>query len=172
MAVAPLSWSQTTDACTVSYVCEVAVVLGAVSANRERLLRARPQLSFAEGLIQEEVGPLWEPWMRHVDEVLTDSHPECRAVWQREGLLGAARLAPSGPPSALSPLCCPEHLRAQADVIFRIDWRRERDSNPRRAFDPYTLSRGAPSTTRPPLRLGFKGPLINDLQAGRAISPL
>ncbi len=32
-------------------------------------------------------------------------------------------------------------------------WRRERDSNPRRAFDPYTLSRGAPSTTRPSLRL-------------------
>src|SRR6266478_680939 len=35
-------------------------------------------------------------------------------------------------------------------------WRRERDSNPRRAFDPYTLSRGAPSTTRPSLRLGGK----------------
>ena len=32
-------------------------------------------------------------------------------------------------------------------------WRRERDSNPRRAFDPYALSRGAPSTTRPSLRL-------------------
>ena len=34
------------------------------------------------------------------------------------------------------------------------NWRRERDSNPRRAFDPYTLSRGAPSTTRPSLRAG------------------
>jgi hypothetical protein len=34
----------------------------------------------------------------------------------------------------------------------RINWRRERDSNPRWAFDPYTLSRGAPSTTRPSLR--------------------
>src|SRR5687767_3418180 len=32
------------------------------------------------------------------------------------------------------------------------NWRRERDSNPRWAFDPYTLSRGAPSTTRPSLR--------------------
>src|ERR1017187_1412680 len=31
-------------------------------------------------------------------------------------------------------------------------WRRERDSNPRRAFDPYALSRGAPSTARPSLR--------------------
>src|SRR5579883_40529 len=35
-----------------------------------------------------------------------------------------------------------------------LKWRRERDSNPRRAFDPYTLSRGAPSTTRPSLRPG------------------
>jgi hypothetical protein len=34
----------------------------------------------------------------------------------------------------------------------RRSWRRGRDSNPRRAFDPYALSRGAPSTTRPPLR--------------------
>jgi hypothetical protein len=35
-------------------------------------------------------------------------------------------------------------------------WRRGRDSNPRRAFDPYALSRGAPSTTRPPLRISLK----------------
>jgi IS5 family transposase len=31
-----------------------------------------PQLSFAEGLIEEEVGPLWEEWMRQVDELLAD----------------------------------------------------------------------------------------------------
>ena len=31
-------------------------------------------------------------------------------------------------------------------------WRRERDSNPRWNFVPYSLSRGAPSTTRPSLR--------------------
>ncbi len=41
-------------------------------------------------------------------------------------------------------------------VIFPLDnghqWRRGRDSNPREAFDLYSLSRGAPSTTRPPLR--------------------
>src|SRR5829696_4349205 len=34
------------------------------------------------------------------------------------------------------------------------NWRRERDSNPRGTFGPYTLSRGAPSTTRPSLRRG------------------
>jgi IS5 family transposase len=32
----------------------------------------RPQLSFAEGLIQEEVAPLWEEWMRQVDALLAD----------------------------------------------------------------------------------------------------
>jgi IS5 family transposase len=32
----------------------------------------RYQLNLAEGLIAEEVEELWEPWMRHVDEVLVD----------------------------------------------------------------------------------------------------
>ena len=36
------------------------------------------------------------------------------------------------------------------------NWRRERDSNPRWAFGPYALSRGAPSTTRPSLRHAAK----------------
>jgi IS5 family transposase len=30
------------------------------------------QLDFADGLIAEEVGDLWEDWMRHVDDVLAD----------------------------------------------------------------------------------------------------
>jgi IS5 family transposase len=33
---------------------------------------SRPQISFAEGLIEEEVGSLWEPWMREVDALLAD----------------------------------------------------------------------------------------------------
>ena len=33
---------------------------------------SRRQLNFAEGLIAEEVGGLWEGWMRQVDEVLAD----------------------------------------------------------------------------------------------------
>ena len=33
-----------------------------------------------------------------------------------------------------------------------FNWRRGRDSNPRWNFVPYSLSRGAPSTTRPPLQ--------------------
>ena len=40
-------------------------------------------------------------------------------------------------------------------IIYDLQsWRRGRDSNPRWAFDPYALSRGAPSTTRPPLPSG------------------
>ncbi len=35
-------------------------------------------------------------------------------------------------------------------------WRRGRDSNPRWAFNPYSLSRGAPSATRPPLHRGCR----------------
>ncbi len=34
---------------------------------------------------------------------------------------------------------------------------RGRDSNPRYTFGVYTLSRRAPSTTRPPLYFGLKG---------------
>ena len=33
----------------------------------------RRQLNFADGLIAEEVGDLWEDWMRHVDQVLDDA---------------------------------------------------------------------------------------------------
>ena len=36
-------------------------------------------------------------------------------------------------------------------------WRSGRDSNPRYAFDVYSLSRRAPSTTRPPLRMHWSG---------------
>jgi hypothetical protein len=49
-----------------------------------------------------------------------------------------------------------EEDEAPSSEVFT--WRRGRDSNPRRAFDPYALSRGAPSTTRPPLRIKTIGP--------------
>src|SRR5882757_6513301 len=83
---------------------------------------------------------------------------------EREGLLGAARLVPSlrfgtavarAPASPSQPTCL--YRDSTSDLIFQrfqADWRRGRDSNPRRAFDPYALSRGAPSTTRPPLPSG------------------
>ncbi len=53
------------------------------------------------------------------------------------------------------PLSFPSNKKGPAfGGAFSI-WRRERDSNPRWAFDPYSLSRGAPSATRPPLRILF-----------------
>ena len=45
----------------------------------------------------------------------------------------------------------PAELRARC-LVVQIMWRRGRDSNPRRALNPYSLSRGALSTTQPPLR--------------------
>lgn len=36
---------------------------------------------------------------------------------------------------------------------FKVQWRSGRDSNPRYGFAVYSLSRRAPSTTRPPLRM-------------------
>jgi hypothetical protein len=48
------------------------------------------------------------------------------------------------------------HHRKSESWAPMIVWRRERDSNPRYAFDVYTLSRRAPSTTRPPLRIRFR----------------
>ena len=33
-------------------------------------LRRSGQRSFAEGLIEEEIEDLWEPWMRQADKVL------------------------------------------------------------------------------------------------------
>lgn len=41
----------------------------------------RRQLNFAEGFIAEEVGELWEDWMRQVDEVLADE-PLLNTVYQ------------------------------------------------------------------------------------------
>src|SRR4029450_3090927 len=35
---------------------------------------SRRQLDFGDGLIAEEVGELWEDWMRHVDALLDDPH--------------------------------------------------------------------------------------------------
>jgi hypothetical protein len=46
-----------------------------------------------------------------------------------------------------------EIIKGTGSPFYNFIWRRGRDSNPRRAFDPYALSRGAPSTTRPPLRI-------------------
>jgi hypothetical protein len=62
---------------------------------------------------------------------------------EREGLLGATRLAPSGPPwRALSPLRCRRRRLIQTDENLWHAWRRGRDSNPRKEL-PFTPLAGA-----------------------------
>ena len=64
-----------------------------------------------------------------------------------------ARAHPTELRAQQSILCDNQPLAVDCHASTRIEiWRRERDSNPRWAFDPYTLSRGAPSTSRPSLR--------------------
>jgi hypothetical protein len=55
--------------------------------------RCRRQMSFAEGLIAEEVGELWEAWMHQVDQVLAD--PQLLAIVYET----LARRWPKRPPS-------------------------------------------------------------------------
>ena len=67
-----------------------------------------------------------------------------RILGQWDELMTAANR--SGPDGA-SPNTFPSGVQR-----FERRWRRGWDSNPRGPFEPYSLSRGAPSTTRPPLR--------------------
>ena len=61
--------------------------------------------------------------------------------------LRGARLEPKGSHRAS---LTPKQKKAPLRGPFSV-WRRERDSNPRWAFNPYSLSRGAPSAARPSL---------------------
>ena len=54
------------------------------------------------------------------------------------------------------------------DPIKTARWRSGRDSNPRYAFDVYSLSRRAPSTTRPPLRIAWKRGRLERVRRARA----
>ena len=52
-------------------------------------------------------------------------------------------------------------LRSASALISKGEtkWRSGRDSNPRYGFAVYSLSRRAPSTTRPPLRMSWRAPI-------------
>src|SRR5882762_5949600 len=97
----------------------------------------------------------FESPLRGCNSNLNDNVENLRAVWRRGRDYSALRASPFGPPGrALSPLRRRRSNLNENAENLRSDWRRGRDSNPRWAFDPYALSRGAPSTTRPPLRTG------------------
>lgn len=74
---------------------------------------SRPQLSFAEGLIDEEVGPLWEEWMRQVDEVLAD-HALVQIVYEalaRRWPKSRTRGRPGTPAEVVLRLLLLKHIR-------------------------------------------------------------
>jgi IS5 family transposase len=74
---------------------------------------SRPQLSFAEGLIEEEVGPLWEEWMRQVDAVLADAQL-VQIVYEalaRRWPLSRTRGRPATPAEVVLRLLVLKHLR-------------------------------------------------------------
>ncbi len=81
-----------------------------------------------------------------------------RAAGERCSIPGTGRL-PANLPSTALPGCKIgdqigdfEKLSEKIKVILEI-WRTGRDSNPRTAINRYTLSRRAPSTARPPVRM-------------------
>ncbi len=75
------------------------------------------------------------------------------------GIIRPTGLTPAGPSlrSVLRSYRCSSnpalYISRVRTPLFLIIWRRERDSNPRWAFNPYSLSRGAPSAARPSLQI-------------------
>ena len=82
--------------------------------------------------------------------------PLCRcnpcSVGPRHGPAEANKRRPANKRLRSRRLARPIGAASEASKREIKKWRRGRDSNPRRALGPYSLSRGAPSTTRPPLR--------------------
>jgi hypothetical protein len=57
------------------------VLVGSELAVRVPVIELSLQMSFADGLIREEVGPLWDKWLRHVDTVLADANAAFYSHW-------------------------------------------------------------------------------------------
>ena len=95
---------------------------------------------------------------KHSSTPTRDATGSGRAMWGHATVGTIRDLRPRGIDSGHRGPRPSGALRASNSAVLpncrtpTVNWRRERDSNPRRAFDPYTLSRGAPSTTRPSLR--------------------
>src|SRR4051812_46981192 len=66
---------------------------------------------------------------------------------------------PSAGWGAAGPRPLPGLIALAYQRVDPAEWRSGRDSNPRYAFDVYSLSRRAPSTTRPPLHSAGAVPL-------------
>lgn len=73
----------------------------------------RLQRSFADGLIAEEVGDLWEPWMRHADEALNDDQllEIIQAELSRRCKKSKTRGRPSTPAEVVLRILLLKHMR-------------------------------------------------------------
>jgi IS5 family transposase len=86
---------------------------------------SRPQISFAEALIEEEVGSLWEPWMRQVDQVLEDQellHIVYDAL-ARRWPLSRTRGRPGTPADVVVRLLLLKHIRNWSYAILEREVR-------------------------------------------------
>ena len=110
---------------------------------------SRPQISFAEGLIEEEVGSLWEPWMREVDELLAD--PELlQIVYQalaRRSPQSRTRGRPGTPADVVLRLLLLKHIRnwsygvLEREVRSNLVYRQFTRVGARKVPDAKTLGR-------------------------------
>ncbi len=110
---------------------------------------SRPQISFAEGLIEEEVGSLWEPWMREVDELLAD--PELlQIVYQalaRRSPQSRTRGRPGTPADVVLRLLLLKHIRnwsygvLEREVRANLVYRQFTRVGARKVPDAKTLGR-------------------------------
>ena len=100
----------------------------------------------------------------HVHLVLTPSHEDgLRATLGTcIGAIPAMSMRAAGRPGEPCARQSADHDREN-----EIRWRSGRDSNPGYAFGVYSLSRRAPSTTRPPLRMLWKASPLSRAGAGR-----
>ena len=86
---------------------------------------SRPQICFAEALIEEEVGSLWEPWMRQVDQVLLDQellHIVYDAL-ARRWPLSRTRGRPGTPADVVVRLLLLKHIRNWSYAILEREVR-------------------------------------------------
>jgi len=73
----------------------------------------RVQLSFADGLIAEQVDDLWEPWMRHADQALNDDRllAIMQTAWSKLCKKSKTRGRPGTPAEIILRLLLLKHIR-------------------------------------------------------------
>jgi hypothetical protein len=159
-------------------------ISAALGLAPEFFIAADGGASFSELALKDSVGMLEstrqrcsEAGRKHVSACNWGERDLLRPSWPqplRGRRCASSKIAPGDfvEPTCLCsrariPALLRDELRSLTREILDINWRRERDSNPRRAFDPYTLSRGAPSTTRPSLRFSRKPSCFQLLESAR-----